>query len=278
MSKILIIDGYNMIHRCRFQRGGGFAEGEFAIVYNFFRTLRSLVGEFSPDIVYFPIDGKPAKRLEKSSSYKANRKVDTEDPDVVLYWESFRRQKNIILSFVRDAYPIRTAYHPNHEADDLVPHIISEFHPDDSIVVVSSDTDFIQLLSDSEKIKLYNPISKEYRKATEYDYVSWKAMVGDRSDNIPGVRGIGKVKAESILRKDGELEQRLLDPSFKKSYTHSYGLIKFLDLSEDKDDIFYTKANLDTESITQSFEEMGFSSLLKEEYLENYFDTFSGLG
>lgn len=278
MKRVLIIDGYNMIHRCRFQRGGGFAEGEYAIVYNFFRTLRSLVGEFSPDIVYFPIDGKPAKRLEKSSSYKANRKIDTEDLEVVRYWESFRRQKNIILSSIREVYPIRTAFHPNHEADDLVPHIISEFHPDDDIVVVSSDTDFIQLLSESERVKLYNPISKEYREAPEYDYVSWKAMVGDKSDNIPGVRGIGKVKAESILRKEGELDKRLQDPSFKKSYDHSYELIKFLDLSEDKDDILYTRANLDAESITQSFEDMGFSSLLKHEYLENYFDTFSGLG
>ena len=37
--KVLIIDGYNMIHRCRFQWGGGKAIGEFQIVYNFFRTL-----------------------------------------------------------------------------------------------------------------------------------------------------------------------------------------------------------------------------------------------
>lgn len=277
-KNILIIDGYNMIHRCRFQWGGGTAMGEYSIVYNFFRTLRSLLGEFNPDIVYFPLDGKPAKRLESFAAYKANRKVLTQDPAQVAYWDSFRRQKRVIIDALQKDYPIRTAYHPNHECDDIVPYLINKYHPNDNTVVASSDTDFIQLLNTNpDNVRLYNPITKSYRQNTNYDYVSWKAMVGDKSDNIPGVRGIGKKTATKILEKEGELSKRLEDRTFKDSYELSYGLIKFLDLTEDENDIIYTKADLDEESIAQEFESMDFKTMLEEKFLEKYFNTFNTL-
>ena len=267
-----------MIHRCRFQWGGGVATGEYQIVFNFFRVLRSLLDEFSPDVVYFPLDGKPAKRIESFAAYKANRKIVTEDPEVLAYWDSFRRQKRIIIDSLQRDYPIRTAYHPQHECDDLVPHIISKYHPSDNIIVASSDTDFIQLLNTyPNNVKLYNPIAKSYRQKTDYDYISWKAMVGDKSDNIPGVRGIGKKTAIKILEKEGELSKRLEDKTFKSSYEMSYDLIKFLDLTEDEDDIIYTQADLDDENITQEFERMDFKSMLGEKYLKKYFNTFNTL-
>jgi len=267
-----------MIHRCRFQWGGGIATGEYQIVFNFFRTLRSLLAEFNPDVVYFPLDGKPAKRIESFAAYKANRKIVTEDPEELAYWDSFHRQKRIIIDSLQRDYPIRTAYHPLHECDDLVPHLIDKYHPLDNIVVASSDTDFIQLLNTHpNNVKLYNPISKSYRQNTDYDYVSWKAMVGDKSDNIPGVRGIGKKTAIKILTKEGELDKRLEDETFKSNYEMSYNLIKFLDLTEDQDGIVYTQSDLDRENIAQEFERMDFKSMLGEKYLDMYFNTFNTL-
>ena len=276
--KILIIDGYNMIHRCRFQWGGGAASGEHQIVYNFFRTLRATVEEFSPDLVYFPLDGRPTKRLELYEQYKGNRKIETEDPEEIAYWESFRMQKRIIIDSLKNNFPIITVYHADHECDDLVLHLIEEYHLSDETVIVSSDTDFIQILNNySDKVKLYNPVSKEYRDNTEYDYVAWKSMVGDKADNIPGVRGVGKKTATKILITEGELDRRLEDPLFKKSFDSSYNLIKLLDLTDDEEEIVFTKSKLNCDNIKNDFSSMGFKSMIDENYLDNFFNTFQKL-
>jgi len=284
-KKVLIIDGYNMIHRCRFQWSGyqktkdtGPADGEFQIVYNFFRVLRSTIDQFSPDVVYFPLDGKPAARLLADPNYKGNRTVDTSDPEVVKYWESFHRQKRVIISALQKDYPVITVYHPDQECDDLVQYIIDYHHVDDEVVVISSDTDFIQLLNKHpDTVRLYNPISKEYRPNTEYDYVSWKAMVGDKADNIPGVRGVGKKTASTILATAGALDERLKNDKFRKSYEKSYSLIKFIDLKDEESRIIITKSMLDMAIITDDFESMGFNSMLSESSIDKYEKTFINL-
>jgi DNA polymerase I len=253
------------------------ATGEYQIVYNFFRTLRALVGQFSPDIVYFPLDGKPASRLEADPNYKANRKIDTDDPDVVKYWESFHAQKRIIISSIQKDYPIRTLFHPDQECDDLVQYIIEYHHKGDDVVVASSDTDFIQLLNKYPgKVKLYNPTSKEYRENTAYDYISWKAMVGDKADNIAGVRGIGKKTATKILS-EGTLNDRLKDDKFRRAYEKSYNLIKFIDLKGEESRIITTNSVLDMDSITDDFYAMGFESMLNQSTIDKYENTFINL-
>jgi DNA polymerase-1 len=267
-----------MIHRCRFQWGGGHAIGDYQIVYNFFRTLRASIEEFNPDLVYFPLDGKPAKRLEAYSEYKANRKVETDDPVEIAYWESFRRQKRIIINSLKENYPIITVYHPENECDDLVLYLIEKYHLDDETIILSSDTDFIQILNlYPERVRLYNPIAKSYRQNTDYDYVAWKAMVGDKADNIPGVKGIGKKTANKILSTEGELDKRLKNPLFKKGFEKSYDLIKFLDLNDEEDSIEYTKAKLNSSSIANEFLAMDFNSMTDENSLNKFFITFKNL-
>lgn len=277
-NKILIIDGYNMIHRARFQWGGGVAKGANQIVYNFFRVLKSTLAQFSPDIVYFPLDGVPKVRVELDPSYKANRRIDESDPEVVAYWQYFRAQKREIIRSLRENYPIRVVYHPENECDDLIYYLIKHHHSYDDVTIVSSDTDFIQILNEFEdNIKLYNPVSKKYREDTGYDYVSWKAMVGDKADNIPGVRGIGKVGAEKILLKQGALEEKLLSDKFREQYESSYNLIKFLDLKEEESNILITSSDFDANAIESDFDLMGFKSMLKEDYFESYEKEFTRL-
>lgn len=277
-NKILIIDGYNMIHRCRFQWGGGLVKGDNQIVYNFFRVLKSTVAEFSPDIVYFPLDGVPKVRIDMDESYKANRAVDDSDPEVVAYWNYFREQKRKIISLLKRDYPIRVVFHPHQECDDLVNYIIKYIHVDDDVVIVSSDTDFIQILNEfPNRVKLYNPVSKKYRQNTPYDYVAWKAMVGDKADNIAGVKGIGKKTAEKILTKEGALDERLASAKFREPYEKSYKLIKFIDLKDEESNIIISSSDLDMDNIESEFEIMNFNSMLKEKYLSSYEEEFSKL-
>ena len=276
-KRILIIDGYNMIHRCRFQWGGGVAEGEHQIVYNFFRILKPMVSQFLPDKVYFTFDGKPVARLEQFPEYKANRKRD-DDPEAVAYWKSFSRQKEIIYSLLSDHFPITVVGHSENEADDVIYHLAKLKHSGDEVIVASSDTDFIQLLNEfPDNVRLWNPIAKNYRENTDYDYVSWKAMVGDRADNIPGVSRIGKKTASKILTSDGELESRMKVATFREPYELSYSLIKLSDLSDISSEISYSSSCLNQEKIVQSFIGMDFSSILAEPYGDEFFKIFKAL-
>ena len=70
---ILLLDAYNLIYRAK----SGFMKGEYPVVYNFLRGLRPLVEKFSPDKVYFVLEGKPEFRINLNDAYKANRKKST---------------------------------------------------------------------------------------------------------------------------------------------------------------------------------------------------------
>ena len=95
-KSIMIIDAYNMIHRCRFQWGGGRALDETQIIFNFLRTLKATIGQFSPDKVYFPLDGKPTIRLNSYPEYKGTRSVVTEDPAEIATGILFVRRKDLL--------------------------------------------------------------------------------------------------------------------------------------------------------------------------------------
>lgn len=277
MKKVLFIDAYNMIHRCRFNWGGGMADGEYKIVYNFTRLIKATAEEYNADDIYFVVDGKPKKRIEKFAEYKANRKKELVDPEEIAYWESFHRQKRIILNMVKEKYPITYVYHSDNEADDVIYHLCqTKLNPEDEGIIISSDSDYIQIINEYDNVKLYNPVARKWRNKTEYDYVSWKAMVGDRSDNIPGVPRIGKVTAEKIL-KNGELSDRLKDQNFRDNYQIGYDLIKLFDLSDIADEIEMTKAEFDLDSLTEDFKQMEFNSVLDETYYPVFKSVFERL-
>jgi DNA polymerase I len=274
--KILLLDGYNMLHRCRFNWGGGKAEGEFQIVYNFMRLLKGTVDDFQADKVYFVVDGKPKTRLDMYPEYKANRREEITDPEEIAYWESFHRQKRICLSLVREHIPVYTAYHKDYEGDDII-YTIAKHRTslEDEVIIISSDTDFIQAVQELDNVKLFNPIKREYREAPEYNYLSWKAMVGDRSDNIKGVPKIGKVRAERIL-KNGELNERLEDDNFNSAYSQSFSLIKLIDM-KGVSGMELNQAKFNYAELKRSFEEMSFASMLEENYAKSYQETFERL-
>ncbi len=277
MSKVVLIDAYNMLHRCRFNWGGGKADGEFTIVYNFVKLIKATAEFYSADKIYFVLDGKPKKRIEVFPQYKANRKKEYVDPEEIAYWASFKRQKSIIINMVKENFPIIVAYHSDNEADDVIYHICKHrVLRDDEVYIISSDSDYIQIINEFDNVKLYNPVAKKWRSKTDYDYVSWKAMVGDRSDNIPGVPRIGKVTAGKIL-KNGTLNERLKDNKFRDNYEISYNLIKLMDLKDIESEIEMTKAKFDLDSLTKLFKDMQFASILEEDYLSSFKTIFEEL-
>jgi len=268
---ILLIDSYNLIHRSRFDWGGGIAIGNNQIIYNFLKSIKPILDKFSPDKVYFILDGKPKARLEMDESYKANRKQDNLSEEEVAYWASFHLQKRYIINFVKTQLPFITVYHPDFECDDILNHLATTL--DGEKIIVSSDTDFIQSLDLANNVKLWNPVSQSYREKLDVDYAKYKAMVGDKTDNIPGVKGIGKIGAVKILKDDDLLKTKMSNSTFREQFEHSYQLVKFANLDNFKNEIQYYNGRFNKELVKEKFLELEFNSMLIEPYFSRYCKT-----
>ena len=170
---------------------------------------------------------------------------------------------------MREYIPCHFAHHPLIEGDDVVYYIAKNIAEDSDVTIVSSDTDFIQVLNELSYVKLWNPVSQKYRDNTDYDYVSWKSMVGDTSDNIKGVRGIGKVRATKIM-KEGSLISKMSDLSFSKQFNKAYSLIKL------RDDLDYFKEMsvennfLGEDHLKDMMKSLGFNSFVGENWNSFY--------
>ena len=212
--KVLIIDSHNMIHRARF----GFGDGEHKIYFNFFRMLMGEFKRHEPDIVYIVDEGSPTQSLELMADYKGTR-TRLDDPQ-------FHREKAEIFETVKNTSGLVYIQHPDFEADDVIAYVANDVHPNDEVVIVSSDTDFIQLIS--ERVKLWEPKKKVFVLQWKHaDYVTWKALRGDASDNVPGVKGVG-TKTADMLCANPELLPGFLDakPNRRHDFEASHAVIK----------------------------------------------------
>ena len=141
--KVLFLDAYNLIHRAR----SGFSQGEFPVMYNFFRGLRPLVEKFSPDKVYFVLEGQPRFRKAINENYKSNRKSQD---------RSFYQQKSQIISMIKECFPFDVVRHPDLECDDTIATLVKvHCTKGDHCTIISSDSDFYQLLNMFEKCTIY---------------------------------------------------------------------------------------------------------------------------
>lgn len=270
---ILCIDFMNAAHRAR----SGFQAGDFAVVYNFFRQMRALIEQFKPSRVYVVLEGRPVKRHEALAEYKANRIVDEDDPrrEGLL---KFFKQKDIIVDLLNRHVPVSLIRQPTSEADDTIANLIRRSTTAVEWTVVSSDTDFIQLLQEHDNVRLYNPVKKEFITPPEYDYVTWKALRGDSSDNIPGVPGIGDKTAEKIACDPELLHEVTSRPEVAPIFTRNYELIRFSEWSEDERvTMTCSVPTKNWDAVRQSFNQMGFNSITKDGSWEKFMAPFEPL-
>ena len=273
---ILVLDGHNLMHRAR----SGFQLGDYNVIFNFFRSLKPLIDQFKPTRVYFTLEGHPKHRYAAMPEYKANRIIDQTTVDGKEKYKSledFFRQKDIMVKMMKESFPMSVVRHPDFEADDLIYNVIKNASSAVEFTVVSSDTDFIQLLQKFPNVKLYNPISKSYVEAPEYDYVSWKALRGDGSDNIANiVKGLGDVTAETLLSDPEKLVEVLKEHG--EAYERNVSLIKFADWTPEETKLMTSSTpTRDWAPVRAKFEEFAFKSMLKEPYWTNFQATFDTL-
>jgi DNA polymerase I len=206
MKKYFIIDSYGFVFRAfHVQPPLSSPSGEpVGAVYGFFSMLLKLLTDHKPEhiIAVFDSGGKNF-RHEIYPEYKSHR------PEVD---ESLIKQFPLVRE-VTKILNITSIEKKGFEADDIIASLAKQISNDgDEVVVVSADKDLAQLMND--KIKVYDPVKARY---LDEEYILEKfgvkpcyirdflAIVGDKSDNIPGVPGFGPKTAADLINKFGNL-------------------------------------------------------------------------
>lgn len=259
--KVFIVDFMNMVHRSR----AGFGERENAIAFMFNRIFRKAVADFSPDKIYIVQEGRPQHRRELLTTYKESRSSLGND-----FWSQVELIKRGLESM-----PVTLVRHPTMECDDVIAHLVSVSHAQDECVVVSTDTDFIQLLDKSNRVKLWNPVKKKMIEHTEYDYVRWKALTGDKADDIPGIKGIGAKTAQKLLENPQKLEQKLNQNDNREVFERNIKLIQFSEINEQDLEIMHGKC--DWNYLRMYFKSLGFFSITNDKSWKTFVNTFSNI-
>ena len=264
---ILFLDAYNLIYRSL----SGFKSGENYVIYNFFRNLRPIIETHAPDKVYFVLEGNPEFRQKVSGgNYKSNRKSRG---------DNFHRQKAAIINIIKTCFPFTIARHPKLECDDTIATLaVTHCKKGHRCTIVSSDSDFIQLLNLKNcNIEIYHPIKKTFIETPDYDYVMWKALRGDATDNIKGIPGVGDKTALKLVKDENKLSNFLLKEENKKIFEKNINLIRLVDFSDSLSELEKFDAVKDFEQLKNIFEDLEFKTMLKDKTWEKYINTFERL-
>jgi len=217
-KKLYIIDGHAMIYRAYYafiSRPLMNVNGEnTSAVFGFTRMLLRLFKVFSPEYLLVTFDSREkTERKKMYEQYKANRK---KMPDDLI------PQIDIIKSVV-SALGVRQMELAGHEADDIIGTIATEASRQSAeVFIISRDKDLSQLI-DKNVVMLMPNIGGYQKGGEEFTLVDQKsaaekfivkpekvvdllALMGDASDNIPGVQGIGPKTAENLLKEYKDLD------------------------------------------------------------------------
>ena len=206
--KLMVIDGNSIINRAFYGvRPLTTREGLHTnAVYGFVTTLQKLLDEEAPEALCVTFDRRePTFRHLSYEGYKAQRKGMPEE----------LAQQLPVLKEVLDAMDIPRYELAGYEADDLIGTISRKCEAAGwACVVVTGDKDSLQLITDKTKVKLVSTrmgqtttkdmTEAAFREAYGFDpihIIDLKALMGDASDNIPGVPGVGEKTAMALIQR-----------------------------------------------------------------------------
>ncbi len=231
-SKILLIDAYSIICRGFYAlpllstSSGYHTNAALGFLNILFRTL----DEEKPDYIAVAFDeNAPTFRHKLYKEYKGQRK-----PMPVELKEQVPYVKEILSSM-----GIKTFSKEGFEADDILGSLANKFaNKELEAVILSGDKDMLQLATDDIKIRLAKTVKSNseiypyYAKDVEKEYnmtptefIDLKAIMGDPSDNIPGVKGVGKITANDLITKYKSIDNiyanldEIKKPSVVKAFT-----------------------------------------------------------
>lgn len=267
MSKVLLIDGMNAIFRANIKFGPPQEGPSYIMIYNFFRSLRATISKFQPSKIFFCLEGTSNFRYSIFKDYKANRILKKASSDR----DSINTQRDIIIDLLK-YLPITLVKANRFEADDVIYSLCKNMNGED-ITILSSDTDFIQLLQCDLNIKIFSPHLKDFVQPPKFHYLAWKSLSGDKSDNIPGL--VSNNKAISLLEDPKLLEELLSSEENRSRFNLNKELIELRIVPDDE--LIFTDGETDFEKLFQEFEKMELQSLLIDKYWLSFKNTFDQL-
>lgn len=279
MKKLLIIDSHGLIHRA-FHALPPLTTPDgkpIGAVYGLASMLLKILSEHKPDYAAAAFDRpEPTFRKERLAAYKAQR--PPADPNLIAQFESARQ--------LFSAFGIPIIDRAGFEADDIIASLVEKFSKETGVVIVSGDLDTLQLVRDGavevraprkslSDIITYNEAAVEEKLGIPPRLVTdYKGLVGDVSDNIPGVRGIGPKSAVELLKTYGSLEQAIEKADTEKGAGKKLAaeretailskelatMDRTVPIEGDLEAFVY--AGMNTEALEKIFNEFGFMSLI----------------
>nr|WP_312577248.1 DNA polymerase I [Sedimentibacter sp.] len=210
-NKIMILDGNSLLFRAFYAMPPlKTKKGQYTnAVYGFLSMLYKLIDTFSPDYICTAFDPeKPTFRHEQYKEYKAGR---AKAPNELI-------QQFKLIRDVLEVHNIKCIEIDGFEADDVAGTLACEAEKKGAeVYLVTSDRDYLQLISKNIKVLLTKKgvtnihemdeqgISDDYGINPE-QFIDLKALMGDQSDNIPGVAGVGEKTALKLIQQYGSLD------------------------------------------------------------------------
>ncbi len=213
-ERIIIIDGNSLVNRAFYALPPlATSDGiQTNAIYGFLTMLLRVMEDYNPDYIGVAFDKRaPTFRHKKFTDYKAGRKKMA--PELAAQIEPLKE--------ILDAFNIYRVELEGFEADDLIGTLAKHFdNKGIETLIVTGDRDALQLVTDFTKIlftkkgisnlEIYDDkkVIEEY-EVTPEQFIDLKGLMGDKSDNIPGIPGVGEKTAIKLLKQFGNMENLL---------------------------------------------------------------------
>ena len=197
--KKLYIDGSNLIHRSHWVA----KNAKVSSVYLFLASIKKYASKFDSTDIYIMWDDRRDqetanhRRLLIGKTYKGTR-------DKQKNYEAFKNADH--AARIASHLGIINLYPNILEADDIIAWLVREKFPDEQSIIITTDQDMLQLVNDNTCV--YSPTKDIIIDADNFEdvvgvahekYIEYKAIIGDKSDNIDGIPGAGPKRALKIL-------------------------------------------------------------------------------
>jgi len=220
-QRILMIDGLNLFFRNFAMLNAVNPDGiHVGGLGGFFRSLGALIRQIDPTSVYVVFDGAGSSNNRKNllPEYKSGRNLQR-----ITNWDVFDSHEDEddskidqivrIIQYLK-TLPVKTVSIDKVEADDIIAYLSKTLpqQDKDKVFIVSSDKDFIQLID--KNVIVYRPIEKEFYteetvkekyNMSPSNFIIYKTLMGDNSDKVKGVKGLGEKKLHKLFP---ELQER----------------------------------------------------------------------
>ena len=272
-ERILMIDGLNLFFRNFAMMNMVNPDGvHIGGLGGFFRSLGAEIRRVDPTQVYVIFDGAGSANARKNllPEYKSGR-----DLQRITNWDAFDDiedehdakvdQMVRVIQYLK-TLPVKTITLPKVEADDVIAYLsdIIPEKPEDKVFIVSSDKDFLQLIN--KNVIVYRPMEKEFYteetvvekfNMSPHNFILYKTLMGDNSDKVKGVKGLGEKKLRKLFP---ELSERDL------SLDDIYNICE----SKFKENVIYARVIQHIDELEKNYKIMDLSNPMLDENDKKY--------